>query len=114
MIFGISSSAKRLLLAVTYRGDQIAKTFMIMTFFVLLFSYWVMISFGDAMWPSESLDSFNHCTKLYSCFIYHLDYGMRMGGGVGETMLTNYEDNPQYVNISLYQIVFFITINIIF
>lgn len=85
-----------------------------MTFFVLGFSYWVMISFGDSQWPPEDALEFYHCKKLYSCFIYHLDYGMRLGGGVGESMLTNYESNDSYINITVYQIMFFILINIIF
>lgn len=72
-----------------------------------------METFEDTQWKDGD-PNFN-CHNLYSCFFYTLDYGMRLGGGLGEVMQT-VPLNPQeeFYNVVFFHILFYVIINIIF
>lgn len=72
---------------------------------------------GDDVDP-DSLDYYKleMCSSLTHCFLTILNFGMRAGGGIGETLAYPYFDvNPgKYIMRFFFDIIFFILINTIY
>lgn len=95
--------------AIKLHIDQIGITMTLMLFTLYTFSIWLMEYFQNEPFDDEQMD----CSKLYNCFLYIWNYGLRMGGGIGEYMKVF---NPQqnFYHYTIYEIIFFLLINIMF
>ena len=60
-------------------------------------------------------DNFEMCNSLFHCYLVMINFGVRTGGGIGETVL--YPDYDQDTDIYIYRVifdmVFFVLINIV-
>ena len=109
----ISDTTLYVVQAITTHFDQLILTF-ILTIFVM-YCYAVLTSemFFDTL--SSNGQSPVDCTHLWDCFLYHINFGIRSGGGIADvTNSVSPIDQPgYYVSKFFFDLMFFILINII-
>ena len=82
-----------------------------MTFFVI-YSYTVLL--GEYYYETLNLDGPNPliCDNLYECFIYTLNWGLRNGGGIGDSMKPEAPGSGFFAK-NMYDLTFFMIVNVI-
>jgi len=91
--------------AVSTAFDRLAKTFWLMIISLFIFASIQFVSF-----PTDY--SGGECQQLWSCTLSYLNYGMRNGGGIGESLF-EWEiatDESMWISRSLYDLEFFVAI----
>ena len=89
--------------------DQLIQT-LILTFF-LIFSYTIVIS--EFYYDTFDIDlTMDLCSDLYNCFFFISNWGLRNGGGIGDSMGVEAVSNRFYPK-SIFDISFFMVVNVI-
>ena len=57
-------------------------------------------------------DGFQICKDLYTCFIFMINWGLRNGGGIGDSMKFQPVNNRFYPK-SIFDLSFFMVVNVI-
>lgn len=109
-LYNISTTARNLVHAVTKHIDQLCQTFLLMFFIQWMYAIWVMTEFKNVAWEDPRMD----CSRLYNCFIYVLNLGLRNSGGIGDSFMVTEPNYPQFYHRFIYEVSFYILINLIF
>ena len=109
LIINISRTTKFVVKATVLHIDQLIQT-LILTFF-LIFSYTIIISefYYDTFDHDLTLDL---CSELYNCFFFVTNWGLRNGGGIGDSMTMEAVSNRFYPK-SIFDVSFFMVVNVI-
>lgn len=78
MIVNINETTKNVLKAVYLHWLQLVMTLLLLVFVVYAFTSWIITRFNDEMHFA--------CDSYWLCFTYILNYGLRNGGGIAESM----------------------------
>lgn len=82
-----SSVLKNVIKAATLNLDQFLMTGLLGVVFVFIFSSMTFFSSLKDTMVFLEVDNFQMCTDYLHCFLTILNFGMRAGGGIGETLL---------------------------
>ena len=113
LIINIESTSKLVYMAAVHKFPQIIMTFVFGIIQIYCFSILVMYDYSR-YWNYEELgDNIEPCKKLWTCFLYTLNEGLRQGGGIGD-MLNQVDMNNHSFMIAqiIFEIGFFICIQI--
>merc|ERR1711988_421907 len=94
--------------AVVYPRKQLKSTLVLTVFVIYIFA---MILFKNY---SGDFGDMQDCRSLYHCFLYSLNYGMRLSGGVGDLMSHTLSFDRVVVDLLYFMIVLVILLNIVF
>ena len=80
----------------------------------IVYNYTVIIAyyFSDTFQTGVT-EGIPFCTNLRGCFSYVLDYGLRLGGGVGEGMIAFSYDEKRFAYKFFLQFTFYLAVNFI-
>jgi len=80
----------------------------------IVYNYTVIIAyyFSDTF-QSGVTQGISFCTNLRGCFSYVLDYGLRLGGGIGEGMIAFSYDERRFAYKFILQFTFYLAVNFI-
>lgn len=107
LIINISRTTKYVIQSITLHFDQLILT-LIMTMFVI-FSFTILI----AEYYTETLDNAeNLCTHLDTCYIFTVNWGLRNGGGIADSMIVQ-PKGTKYLGKSIHDVLFFMIVNVI-
>ena len=113
LLVNISVVAKSVLKSITLHMDQLIIT-LILTIFAI-FSYSIDIARNYTQTLDNDLDL---CSDLYGCFMFTLNWGLRNGGGIADSMKVQDRDGlffrKTFWDISFFMIVNVTALNIIF
>lgn len=72
-------------------------------------------AFYNSLSTNVGDSSLKNCNKLWECLMYHLNYGLRSGGGIADVSaaVDPAASSGRYVSKFFYDLIFFILINII-
>jgi hypothetical protein len=110
LIANISRTTKFVVKAITLHWDQLVLT-LVLTLFVI-YSYTILLSeyyYGTLDLGDEDLDL---CRNLYECFMYTVNWGLRNGGGIADSMTVE-PKGAQFYQKNIYDVSFFIFVNVI-
>lgn len=110
LVVNISRTCKFVIKAITLHADQLILT-LVMTFFVI-YSYTVLL--GEHYYDTLDLGDTDPdlCYNLYTCFVYTMNWGLRNGGGIADSM--NYEPKGnRFFAKNMYDVTFFMIVNVI-
>jgi len=110
-IFNISETTYNVMRSITMNWNQLAMTFICCIFFIWSFSALIVTQF------SSNFDDDHqgiYCDRLWPCFVYVVNYGFWMGGGIGDIMAFQEKTYSKYSELTILQIMFFVIVNVIF
>ncbi|EAS05098.2 inositol-triphosphate type 1 protein (macronuclear) [Tetrahymena thermophila SB210] len=55
-------------------------------------------------------DKMEVCTDQIDCFLFFLNFGLRNGGGIGDSFVSLKDDNPSYTDLFFFEVSFFVVI----
>jgi len=86
LIINISQTTKFVVKATFLHIDQLVLT-LILTIFVM-FSYTILVAdlYNDLLAGLPEGEGGDICTDLYNCFVFTINYGLRNGGGIAESL----------------------------
>lgn len=88
-------------------------TFTFTCFLVLTFSVFEGNWFYNKMDPNVVGDE-PFCPNMIACFINSLNFGLRLGGGLGESMRATSWQEEKYIKRFWFDLIFFLIINLVF
>lgn len=109
----ISATTLYVVKAITTHFDQLLLTFILTIFVIYCYTVLTTEQFFGTL--NSNQDQIVDCHDLWDCLLYHVNFGLRQGGGIGDvTQAIKPLDKPgYYVAKFFYDMVFFILINII-
>jgi hypothetical protein len=109
----ISETTLYVVQAITTHFDQLILTFILSVF--VMYCYAVLTSEAFFGTLSSNADGLRDCTYLWDCFLYHVNFGIRQGGGIADvtTTVSPTQRPGYYVAKFFFDLMFFILINII-
>ena len=112
-IMFISKTTRYVIKSITQHYDQLLTTFLLTIITIYCFSFIILQVFHDNFSDSGTEEDLNRCETLASCFFSVIDFGLRSGGGIGDTMKPiQQQDSIFYPKIVL-DLLFFILINLV-
>jgi RyR and IP3R Homology associated len=102
-----------ILRAITMNFKKLLAVGLIVSLFVLVYSYIAFNAFRDMFIADSRLDPLEPvCDDLYKCFFFTLNSGIRAFGGVGDTLLTPsfYQEHNTYFGRLFFDLTFFIVV----
>jgi hypothetical protein len=75
-----------------------------------LYTVWAMIAFVNQSWEDPNID----CHRLYDCFIYVTNLGLRNSGGIGDHFTVTKPSDALFYTRSLFELTFYMIINVVF
>ena len=115
-IIGRSPVLKNVIKAATLNLDQFLMTGLLGVVFIFIFSSLTFFSSLKSTMNFLEVSEFQMCTNYLHCFLTVLNFGMRAGGGIGETLeYPGYEeDKGAYMFRFVVDLVFFVLISTIY
>lgn len=109
------AALRHILQAITMNKNQLILTGVFCLLVVLMFTEVYFIKFSDyfAELNVRKAQYNTYCSNLGQCFVTVLDWGVRMGGGIGEAMAGLLEGGTTYSDRLPLDLFYFIIINII-
>ena len=119
-IVGLVNSLKSVTRAVTVNKGQLVLTAMLGLILIYIFGAFGFTFFHD-MYYNEDVNGHidekggeHMCTNLLHCVLTTINYGLRNGGGIGESMLPiKYSDRENYYLRAVFDLAFFMIVVII-
>jgi hypothetical protein len=113
-IFFLSRTVQYVIQSITAHYDQLLYTFILVLFAIYSFAFLIGGYFSDTFKSSGTATNIRECSRLSSCLFYVLDLGVRIGGGIGESMRVLDHRTHDYASAKLIlNLAFFIFINLI-
>jgi len=110
LFVNISNSAMYIIQACTNRLGALLNTLLMAIFVIYAYSI-LAANFYSSVFDIEDIDV---CSSLASCFLYTLNFGLRNGGGVADSMKPyKYGEESKFGLKVVFDLTFFIFINII-
>lgn len=110
LFVNISNSAMYILQACTNRLGALMNTLFMALFVIYAYSI-LGANYYSGVYDIEDIDA---CSSLASCFLYTLNFGLRNGGGVADSMKPyKYGEESKFGLKVVFDLTFFIFINII-
>lgn len=116
-IIFISKTTRYVVQSITTHFDQLSLTFMLSIF--VMYSYSMLSAeqfFTTLAGVDQTTGQLTYCTTLWDCLLYHIDFGLRNGGGIADSSseFTPFEPSSQrFVAKFFYNVIFFMLINVI-
>ena len=110
-IIWISKTSHHVITSVTKNFNQLVMTQILCIFFIYIFATLMVQNYASHI--SEDFEAIG-CKRLADCAIDLFNQGFRQGGGVGDIMNFVSINHKDYWGIFIYQMLFFLLINIIF
>ena len=109
------AALRHILQAITKNKRQLLLTGFFCLLVVLMFTeiYFIRFSAYFVESKTRSAQYSTFCEDLGTCFVSVLDWGVRMGGGVGEALASSLEGGSTYAKRLPLDLLFFIIVNII-
>lgn len=107
--FCISETARSIMYALYLHWDQFVVTFILMLFWVYLFTIIIMEYLSQEFTDKDMI-----CDKLYKCQIYVVDYGIRWGEGIGEFFEIPATGDSNFRTLTAVEFFFWLIINLLF
>lgn len=107
----INRTAKFVMKSITLHADQLILT-LILVLFVVFSATILLAEFYYETLDIENLEQLDLCSNLYTCFIYTMNWGLRNGGGIADSMTVE-PKGPSFFAKNLYDVLFFIVVNVI-
>lgn len=107
----ISESSKYVLDSTTKRSNMLFQTLLLTIFVVYTYSSLTANFYSDLF--SEDFGRIDVCQSLASCFVYSLNFGLRNGGGIGDSMKPIEFNDSNFGLKVLFDLSYFIIINTI-
>jgi hypothetical protein len=89
MFVFVSESIMNILKAIVKNVKEIVLIFLFAIFIIYIYSIITLIHYYDNFRTDETR-GYDVCLNLWSCFLNVLDLGLRIGGGIGESMSVMY------------------------
>lgn len=100
-----------ILRSVTLNKKQIGLTMILALICIYIFSVMGFVYFSQFYDNyAENADFITYCETLYDCFFSTLNIGIRMGGGIGEGIMSASKDTGLYYYRIVFDILFFVII----
>lgn len=114
-VITLSPNLQNVMKAVTLRIRSLSITFWFGIIQIFVYASLTFYSKLRTQLTFIDNDQLEMCTNFFHCFIMMMNFGMRAGGGIGETLLyPQYEDSKNlYLFRTFFDLVFFITINMV-
>lgn len=111
LMVNISQTAKDVARSVSQHAGQLITTFVLALCFIFIFAAVLLVNF-----QSEFAEDYTTlvCDRLVYCFIDAVNYGFRMGGGLGDLQAVFNRNHENYAALTIFQLLAFIIINVIF
>jgi hypothetical protein len=111
LMVNISQTAKDVARSVYQHADQLITTFILALSFIFIFAGILLVNF-----QSEYAEDYQTlaCDRLVYCFIDAVNYGFRMGGGLGDLQGVFNRNHGNYAGLTAFQLLAFIIVNVIF
>lgn len=107
LIINISRTANYVIQSITLHLDQLVLTLVLTLFVIFSFTLIIAQSYTDSIDNDENL-----CSDLNTCYIFTVNWGLRNGGGVADSMKVQ-PKGSKYVGKSVHDVLFFIIVNVI-
>jgi hypothetical protein len=112
----LSTTMNYVVKAITTHFDQLSQTVFLMLMVIYCYSVLSAEYFFDKFTSNTAAPAYYYnCTQLWECVMYVFNYGLRMGGGIGDvTDALNPLDNEGiYTAKFFFDVAFFMMINVI-
>lgn len=107
-IVNINNTARSVILAIFKHINQIVMTLILMIIFIFIFTVIQMTFIDESYWKYPEVK----CARLYECFSYVFNLGIRWSQGIGyHFIVTNYANDHKYWYKWLYEVIFYVIIN---
>lgn len=111
LFVNISRNAKFVMNSITLHAGPLLLT-LLMALFVI-FTYTILLAeFYYGTLDIENLEEMNICSNLYTCFWFTMNWGLRNGGGIADSMIVE-PKGTTFFGKNLYDVSFFIVVNVI-
>lgn len=107
LIVNISKTMKFVVKSITLHFDQLLQTLILTLFVIFVFTMIIAEKYQATIDNTENL-----CIDIDTCFIFTLNWGLRNGGGVADSMIVQ-PDGDSYLEKNLHDVFFFIIINVV-
>ena len=112
LVINLSDTLMYLISSLVEHYDQLLSTLMFAMFVIYSFSSLSANFFSDKFDPND-VNTLDICNSLMSCFMYTMSFGLRNGGGLGDSMEPyDFDSNKFYPKI-IFDLTYFIFINVI-
>jgi Na+-transporting methylmalonyl-CoA/oxaloacetate decarboxylase gamma subunit len=106
-----SETTRYIMKSVTKDLKKIGITFLMIIFMVYCYSTIIGYHYADQF--SESFNDINPCQTWASCLVYSFDYGLRLGGGIGDAMNLLPRENNYFTEKLVINLTFLLLIKLI-
>jgi inositol 1,4,5-triphosphate receptor type 3 len=113
-----SHAVKNILMSITLNWKQLIVTTIFGLFIIFIFAT-IGFAYFNEYYSEENAQFITYCSTLYECFFSTLNLGIRMGGGIGDALVSpkigrwNYWPRVVF-DIAFFVIVIIIILNVIF
>lgn len=112
LLVNISKPCLFILRATFKHISQLASTFVLAVFLIYSFSVLTSEFYSDKF--NDDFGTIDVCESLSGCFFYILNFGLRNGGGIAESMNSyKYGEDGKFILKLIYDLGFFIIIKVI-
>ena len=112
MFIFFSKTTRNVLRSITTNGEQILIAVSLTLMTAYIYTILQFFYFYDIFQPGFFASN-KPCLTMYSCYMNVINYGIRMGGGMGEVTSYVSESSSRFETAWLFNITFFFLINII-
>ena len=114
LVVNISTTSRFVVKSITLHADQLIAT-LILTLF-MIYSYTIILSqdyYRTLDLGVDDPEELDLCRTLYECFTYTVNWGLRNGGGIADSMNVEPKGRAVFYFKNFYDVSFFIVINVI-
>lgn len=111
----LSNTASYVVKAITSHADQLSLTFILAILVMYCYSVLTAEYFWSTLESNQPGNQALNCTHMWECLMYVVNYGLRNGGGIGDSTqaIDPMNETSEYVAKFFFDIVFFVFINVI-
>ena len=117
LLINISDTTRYVAQSITDHLGNLAVTILIALYIIYSFSMLMAQNYSNSFSADEVSDVVlreSMCQSLASCFWYTMDIGLRMGGGIGDTLnRTSHEKTHEFYTRWIFDLGFFFFVNLI-
>lgn len=111
LFVNISRNAKFILKSITLHAGPLLLALLMALFVIFTYSI-VLAEFYYGTLDIENLEEMDICSNMYTCFWYTMNWGLRNGGGIADSMTVEPKGSTFFAK-NLYDVSFFIVVNVI-
>ena len=107
-----NQTTRNLLKAIASNWLDLFLTLVLIFIFAYIFSiltYYYYFDMFDPAWIGRNTP----CITLYACYMNTINFGIRMGGGIGEVLRYMPESSERYGGFIIFELIFFFFINVL-